>query len=188
MIILNEQPHEHTQQELVLAKYAETYVKLAQYRVLFISEDISDEMSSQLSALLLYFDNEDHEAPIEIYINSNGGTVSGLLGIYDVMQMISAPIRTVCAGKCYSAAAVILAAGTKGERCALSHSRIMVHGIQCVFPIPGHDISNTKNYHDFLYNHNDSLMKILSHHTGQSLDKISQDCKENVFMTAEQAY
>ena len=67
--------------------------------------------------------------------------------------MIKAPIKTICIGKCYSAAAVILAAGTKGERYAFKNSSIMIHGIQCTFPIPGHDMTNSKNYYEFtLYN------------------------------------
>jgi ATP-dependent Clp protease protease subunit len=179
--------HDHTHKAPLLTGYAETYVKLAKHRILFISEDVSDELATELSALLLYFDNEDHEAPIEIYINSHGGAVSGLFNIYDVMQMVHAPIRTICAGRCSSAAAVMLAAGAKGERCAFKNSRVMIHGIQCIFPIPGYDITKIKNYHDFLLEHNDNIMKVLAHHTGQTLDKIRQDCKEDVWMSPEQA-
>src|ERR1035441_6151200 len=136
------QEHEHANHGTVLPGYLETHVKLAKHRVLFVAEDVSDQMATELSALLLYFDNQDdNEDPIELYINSHGGSVSGLFNIYDVMQMIKTPIRTICAGRCSSAAAVMLAAGTKGERCAFSNSRIMIHGIQCVFPIPGYDRS-----------------------------------------------
>ena len=179
--------NEHAHHAPLLAGYAETYVKLAKHRVLFISEDVSDELATELSALLLYFDHEDHEAPIEIYINSHGGAVSGLFSIYDVMQMIEAPIQTVCAGRASSAAAVMLAAGTKGKRCAFTNSRIMIHGIQCVFPIAGYDLTNNKNYHNFLLENNDSIMKILAHHTGQTLDTIKKDCKEDVWMSATKA-
>jgi ATP-dependent Clp protease protease subunit len=187
LIMAKPDEHGHIHHAPPLAGYMETYVKLAKHRVLFISEDVSDEMASQLSAMLLYFDNEDHESLIEIYINSHGGAVTGLFNIYDVMQMISAPIRTICAGRASSAAAVMLAAGTKGERCAFPNSRIMIHGIQCLFPIAGYDITNNKNYHDFLLEHNDSIMKVLSHHTGQTLDKIKQDCKEDIWLSPKQA-
>jgi ATP-dependent Clp protease, protease subunit len=179
--------HDHSHTGPLLEGYKETYVRLAKHRMIFISEDVSDEMASQLSAMLLYFDNEDHESPIEIYINSHGGAVSGLFNIYDVMQMISAPIRTICAGRAFSAAAFILAAGSKGERCAFANSRIMIHGIQCLFPIPGFDITNNKNYHEFLVEHNDSILKVLAQHTGQPLDKIRQDCKEDVWLSPGQA-
>ena len=88
--------------------YQESYVKLSKHRIIWVSEDVTDEMASELSALLLYYDNEDHEAPIEMFINSHGGAVSGLFNIYDVMQMIQAPVRTICMGRCYSAGAVLL--------------------------------------------------------------------------------
>lgn len=171
----------------ILTGYAESYIKLAKHRIIIVAEDISDTMAAELSALLLYFDNEDHEEPIELYIHSNGGAATGLANIYDVMQMISAPVKTVCLGKCYSAAAVLLAAGSKGERYALKHSSIMIHGIQAGFPIPGHDITSSKNYYEYLDDHNDNIMKILAHHTGHTLQKIKEDCKQDVWMDAKQA-
>jgi ATP-dependent Clp protease protease subunit len=178
--------HEHLRGPL-LTGYADTFVKLAKNRILVVSEDITDAMAAQLSAMLLYFDNEDHEAQIEMYIHSDGGHVTGLANIYDVMQMIQSPIKTVCIGKCYSAAAVLLAAGTKGERYAFKNSSVMIHGIQFGFPIPGHDITNSQSYYDFVSNNNDNIMKMLAHHTGQPLEKLKKDCKEDVWMDAEQA-
>ena len=178
--------HDHGHQQPLMG-YSETYVKLAQYRKIFISEDVDDTMAAQLSALLLYFDNEDPEEMIEMYIHCNGGAASGLANIYDVMQMISAPIKTVCIGKCYSAAAVLLAAGSKGHRYAMKNASIMIHGIQAGFPIPGHDIVSSKNYFDFLKNNNDDIMKILANHTGHPLEKLKEDCKQDVWMNAKQA-
>lgn len=179
--------HQDNEKNIPVSGYADTYVKLAQHRVVVISEDISDTMAAELSALLLYFDNRDHNLPIEIYIHSNGGAATGLANIYDVMQMISAPIKTVCLGKCYSAGAVLLAAGSKGERYAMKNSSIMIHGIQAGFPIPGHDITNSKNYYEFLQNNNDNIMKILAHHTGHSLEKVKEDCKQDLWLDAKQA-
>ena len=178
--------HDHMRQPL-LTGYADTYIKLAKHRIVIVSEDVSDTMAAELSALLLYFDNEDHEALIEMYIHSNGGAATGLANIYDVMQMISAPVKTVCLGKCYSAGAVLLAAGTKGERYAMKNSSIMIHGIQAGFPIPGHDITSSKNYYEFLQSNNDNIMKILAHHTGHTLEKVKEDCKQDVWMDAKQA-
>ena len=178
--------HEHLRGPL-LTGYADTYVKLAKNRILFVSEDVGDTMAAQLSAMLLYFDNEDHDAPIEMYIHSNGGAVTGLSNIYDVMQMISAPVKTICVGKCYSAGAVLLAAGTKGERYAFKNSSIMIHGIQFGFPIPGHDMTSSQSYYDFVSTNNDNIMKMLAHHTGQPLEKLKKDCKEDVWMDAKQA-
>ena len=178
--------HDHFHAPM-LTGYADTFVKLAKNRIVFVSENITDTMAAQLSALLLYFDNEDHESMIEMYIHSNGGAATGLSNIYDVMQMIQSPVKTICIGKCYSAGAVLLAAGTKGERYAFKSSSVMIHGIQFGFPIPGHDMTSSKNYYEYLTENNDKIMKILAHHTGHPLDKIKSDCTQDVWMDAKQA-
>lgn len=187
MIINKNNDHDHDMFMAPLPWVVDTYVKLAKYRVIFISENISDKVASELSALLLYFDNESHDELIEMYIHSNGGDITGLANIYDVMQMISAPIKTVCIGKCYSAAAVLLAAGFKGERYAFKNSSIMIHGIQAGFPIIGHDMTASKNYLEFLDENNDNVMKMLANHTGHTLKKVKDDCKNDVYMTAKEA-
>jgi ATP-dependent Clp protease protease subunit len=168
-------------------RYIETYVKLSKDRTIFLSEDVTKEVAAELSALLLYYDNKDHQAPITLYLHSNGGDAYGLSNIYDVMQMISAPVKTVCLGKCYSAGAVILAAGAKGERYAMKSSKIMIHGIQFAFPLPGNDIINSKNYYDFIKDNNDNIMKILANHTGHPLEKLKTDCLQDVWLDAKQA-
>lgn len=171
----------------ILPGYADSYIKLSQQRVIFIAEHVTDKMAADLSALLLYYDNEDHETPIAMYIHSDGGCATGLTNIYDVMQMISAPIKTICVGKCYSAAAVMLAAGTKGERYAFKNSSIMIHGIQAGFPIPGHDMTTSQSYFKFLESNNDSIMKMLANHTEHTLEKIKNDCMQDLWMNAKQA-
>jgi len=176
-----------TVKPLMTSSYAETYARLTKNRCIFLSEDVSKQSAAELSALLLYYDNENHEEPISLYIHSNGGDAAGLANIYDVMQMISAPIKTICVGKAYSAGAVILAAGTKGERYAMRSSKIMIHGIQFAFPLPGQDIITSKNYYEFLKENNDNIMKILSDHTGHSLEKLKEDCKQDVWLSAQQA-
>lgn len=179
--------HTHEHHAPILTGYSDTYVKLAQHRMVMVAEDVSDTMAAELSALLLYFDNEDHESPIEIYLHTNGGAATGLANIYDVMQMISAPVHTICLGKCYSAGAVLLAAGSPGQRYAMPHSSIMIHGIQAGFPIPGHDITSSKNYYEYLNDHNDTIMKMLASHTGHTLEKVKEDCKQDIWMDAKQA-
>lgn len=189
-MLKNKHNHEHDHDGLrapLLPGYADTYVKLAKHRIVVISEGISDKMAAELSAMLLYFDNEDHGEQIEMHIHSDGGVATALGNIYDVMQMIQSPIKTVCIGKCYSAAAVLLAAGSKGERYAFKNSSIMIHGIQLGFPIPGHDMTSSKNYFNFVQDNNDNIMKILAHHTGHSLEKVRSDCEQNVYMDAKQA-
>lgn len=167
--------------------YSETYIKLSQDRIIFFNELVTKQSAAELSALLLYYDNKNSEEVIQLYLNSNGGDAAGLANIYDVMQMIKAPIQTICIGKCYSAAAVMLASGSAGERYAFKNSKIMIHGIQAGFPIPGYDMTNSKNYFEFLKYNNDNIMKILAHHTGHTLEKVKQDCTRDVWLTTKQA-
>lgn len=179
--------HDHGMHGPLLMGYAETYVKLAKNRILFLNEVFNDTMAAQMSAMLLYLDNEDNTRPIEIYIHSDGGASTALANIYDVIQMITSPVKTVCIGKAYSAGAVLLSAGAKGMRYAFKNSSIMIHGVQFGFPIPGHDMTTSKSYYNFVKENNDAIMKILAHHTGHPLEKLKEDCKEDVWMTAEQA-
>jgi ATP-dependent Clp protease, protease subunit len=186
-------PHKHNHgegspfQAPLVRGYADSYLKMSRSRAIFLSEDISDQVAADLSSLLLYYDHQDPEAPIHLYIHSNGGAVSGLNGIYDVMQLINAPIKTILLGKCYSAGAVILASGSPGERYALRSSNVMIHGIQFAFPLAGEDLANNKSYLEFIADTNDMLMKILAKHTGQPLEKIRADCKREYWMTAQEA-
>jgi ATP-dependent Clp protease protease subunit len=167
--------------------YAESYVKLTKSRALFISENVSDRLGAELSAMLLYYDNLDHEAEISIYIHTNGGATTGMANIYDVMQMVRAPIRTILTGKAYSAGAWILAAGTKGKRCALRSSKVMIHGSQFIFPIPGFDLTNSKNYLEFINAENDAMLKVMAKHTGQTFEKVKADCQTELWMDANAA-
>jgi len=164
------------------------YTKLTKNRLIFVNEDITSDTASALSALLLYYDNLNHEDDIYLHINSNGGDVSAFLNIYDVMQMIRAPIQTICLGQAYSAAAIMVACGTKGKRCAFKHSSIMIHGIQCAFPLMGDsDHAGSKNFFDFLNDRNDVLMKIMAKHTGHSLIEIKNICKRDHYFDAIEA-
>jgi ATP-dependent Clp protease, protease subunit len=184
--IMKKCDHEHQslKQPLIMG-YADSYVKLSKSRSIFLAEDITKQAGAELSALLLYYDNLSHEEPIHLYIHTDGGDVSGLSNIYDAMQIVKAPIKTLLLGKCYSAGAVILAAGTKGERRALKSSKVMIHGIQFGFPIPGTDTASNKNYYEFVKNNNDNLMKILAKHTGQPLTKIKEDCVRELWMDSK---
>jgi ATP-dependent Clp protease, protease subunit len=169
-----------------LSKYDASYVFLARDRIIFLKENVTKEVAAELSALLLYYDNESQD-DIGLYLHCNGGDADGLINIYDVIQMIRAPVQTICLGKAYSAAAILLASGTKGKRFAFKNSKIMIHGMQCNFPIPGHDQVNSKNYLQFLNKNNDNIMKMLAHHTGHTLHKIKEDCKRDLYMSAKEA-
>lgn len=166
-------------------KYADTFVHLAGARCLFISEDFTKQMAAEVAAWLIYYNCQSKKEPIFLYINSNGGDGAALTHIYDTMQMISAPINTICTGKCYSAAAFILAAGSKGKRFIYSHGEVMVHGIQCNL-LPD-DQANSKTYYDFLNNYNDSILQILVKHAKHPLEKIKEDCKRDLYFDAEEA-
>jgi ATP-dependent Clp protease protease subunit len=166
--------------------YFETYVKASKSRVIFFSDVVTKKSAADLAAMLLYYDNMSHEEPIYLYINSPGGDASGLVCIYDIMQMINAPVKTICMGRAYSAGAVLLAAGT-GGRFAFKNSEIMVHGIQCIFPLPGEDIASSKNYFSFLKDNDDNIMKILANHTGHPLAKIKKDFEQDVWLSPKEA-
>ena len=181
---------DHTQDTLlapIVRGYESSYIKMANNRSIFLSEDITNKVGSELSSLLLYYDHLDQNAPINLYIHSNGGDISGLNNIYDVMQMINAPISTILLGKCYSAGAIILSSGAAGMRYALESSKVMIHGVQFIFPIPGDDMINAKNYLEYIEDNNDLILKILSKHTGQSLEKIRKDCEREYWLDAKEA-
>jgi len=173
--------------ELSSINYDDAYVRLSKNRIIFLNDDITKSLASELVALLLYYNNVDPYKDITLYINSNGGDIAGLINIYDIMQMIEAPIKTICLGSCYSAAAIILSAGTVGKRFAFKNSKIMIHGVQAEFPIPDHDMTNSKSYYEFLQESNDNVMKMLAKHTGQTLEKIQEDCKRDVWFNAREA-
>ena len=170
------------------SKYSEIYSKLAKDRIIFLAEDITKETGSYLSALLLYYDHENDQEDIKIYINSNGGDATALSNIYDVMRMINSPVQTICIGKAYSAAAILLAAGTKGKRFATKNSDIMIHGLQVQFPFSENsDKIDIEIDLRMLETHNTLLMKILSAHTGKDHLQIAKDCQRDLFMGPRQA-
>jgi ATP-dependent Clp protease, protease subunit len=180
--------HEHEGEAGMPSRYGDAFLRLFDSRIIFLNEDVTKETSSALSSLLLNYDNENPNEDITIYINSNGGDASALSNMYDVIQMISAPVSTVCIGKAYSAGAVLLASGAKGKRLAFKHSKIMIHGIQCVFPIMSDlDQIASKNYYDFLNKNNDSIMKMLADNCGKTLAQVREDCKKDVYLTASEA-
>lgn len=182
--------HNHEHEPLnhpMLMGYNDVYSKMSKDRNIFLSEDITVRVAAELSALLFYYDAQDTEKQINLYIHTSGGSSSGLANIYDVMQMISAPIKTCLLGKCYSAGAFILAAGAKGKRYALRSSSVMIHGIQFAFPIINQDFTDSKNYLEFVKQENNSILEILAKHTGQTLEKIKTDCAQDYWMDAKEA-
>lgn len=170
-----------------ISKYTDVYPKLAKERIIFISEDFTHELAVSLTSMLLYFDHLDKSREITLFINSDGGEVSAFNSIYDVIQMIQAPVKTICFGKAYSAGALLLSSGKKGMRFATKNSKIMIHGIQIGIPMTkGHH--NTDNYYKYFNCINDTLLQILANNTGKSIDKVMADCNKDYFLSAEEAY
>jgi ATP-dependent Clp protease, protease subunit len=166
--------------------YYDIFSRLIKERIIFLAEEIDAEVASTVAATLFFLDTQDKEEPISLYINSPGGYLEcGLFAIYDMMNMICAPVKTYCIGEATSAAAVILAAGSRGHRYALPNSRIMIHEVQ-VSDISGTG-SEVENQSKTLKYVNKKLIEIIARHTGQTHSKVSRDCKMDTWMNAEEA-
>jgi|SRR5271166_2896949 len=166
-------------------RYYECYSALANNRIIFISEDISKSTAAELSAMLLYYDEVNEAEDINIYINTNGGDAAALSQIFDIMQIIHAPIKTICFGKAYSAGAYMLSAGTKGKRLMTRNSSVMIHGIQA--NLPPADQKKSEIYFNFLKDHNRKILEILAKNTGRTVEQIEKDCEKDLYMDAEEA-
>jgi ATP-dependent Clp protease protease subunit len=160
------------------------FSRLLKERIIFIGSPIDDTVASLAIAQLLFLEAEDPDKDVFIYINSPGGYVTAGLGIYDTIQYIRPDVATICLGQASSMAAILLAAGTKGKRSALPHSRVMIHqplggaqGMAADIEIQAREILVIR----------DELNKILASHTGQKIDKIEKDSDRNFFMSAEEA-
>jgi ATP-dependent Clp protease protease subunit len=160
------------------------YSRLLKERVIFIVGQVEDHMANLVVAQLLFLESENPEKDIALYINSPGGIVSAGLAIYDTMQFIRPDISTICVGQAASMGAVLLAGGTKGKRFCLPHSRVMIHQPLGGFQGQATDIEIHARE---ILDSRDRLNRILSTHTGQSIDKIRQDTDRDNFMTGEQA-
>ena len=160
------------------------YSRLLKERVIFIVGPVEDYMANLVVAQLLFLESENPEKDVALYINSPGGSVSSGLAIYDTMQFIRPDISTICVGQAASMGAVLLAAGAKGKRFALPHSRIMVHQ-----PLGGfHGQATDVEIHAReILDARSRLNQILAHHTGQPLDKIGRDTDRDNFMSGEGA-
>ena len=162
----------------------DVFSRLMMDRIIFLGQPIDDEVSNIIQAQLLYLDSVDKKAEISIYINTPGGSVSAGLAIYDTMQLISAPISTICTGMAASMGAILLCAGEKGRRRALPHSRIMIHqplggvsGQASDILIEAREIEKRRS----------ELYDIICKHTSQDKDKVSFDAERNFWMSSQEA-
>lgn len=160
------------------------YSRLLKDRIIFLGGQIDDHISNLVIAQMLFLEAEDPDKDIHLYINSPGGVVTSGLAIYDTMQYIKPAVATICVGQAASMAALLLTAGEKGKRFSLSNSRIMIHqplggfqGQATDIQIQALEILRLKQ----------RLNEMLSHHTGQPMEKVQNDTERDYFMSGEEA-
>ncbi|MBE9559172.1 MAG: ATP-dependent Clp endopeptidase proteolytic subunit ClpP [Proteobacteria bacterium] len=160
------------------------YSRLLKERVIFIVGQIEDHMANLVVAQLLFLESENPDKDISIYINSPGGSVTAGLAIYDTMQFIKPDISTLCIGQAASMGAVLLAAGTKGKRFSLPHSRVMIHQ-----PLGGFQgqASDIEIHAKEILKIREQLNQLLANHSGQSIETIDNDTERDNFMGADEA-
>lgn len=162
----------------------DVFSRLMMDRIIFLGVAINDYVANVVQAQLLFLQSTDPKRDIQIYINSPGGSVFSGLGIYDTMQFVSPDVGTICTGMAASFGAVILAAGTKGKRTCLHHSRVMIHQ-----PLGGMQgqLTEMEIYLKLAKDQQRELYNILSHHTGQTYETIEKDCDRDNWMTSKEA-
>ncbi len=165
-------------------KMLDPYTKLFQERIIFLGQGIDDTVANDVMAQLLTLESMDPDRDISIYINSPGGSFTALTAIYDTMQFVRPDIQTICLGQAASAAAIILAGGTKGKRYALEHSRILIHqpsseggGQASDIEIQAREIMRMRGV----------LETMLVAHTNRTVEQIEQDIERDKILTAVEA-
>ena len=160
------------------------YSRLLKDHIIFLGTPIDDTIANLVCAQILFLESENPDREISLYINSPGGDITALMAIYDTIQVVKNDISTFCYGQAASAAAVLLAAGTKGKRFALPHARVLLHqpwgqggGTATDIELQAKEILRMR----------DLLNEILAHHTGQELEKIKVDTDRDFIMSAEEA-
>ncbi len=160
------------------------YSRLLKDRIVFLGGQVTDDLANVITAQLLFLESEDPEKEINMYINSPGGSVTAGLAIYDTMQFVKPPVSTLCCGQAASMGSFLLAAGAKGRRYALPHSRILIHQLSGGFEGQAADIEIQARE---ALRQKEILNDILARHTGKSVKQIEKDTDRDNFMSAAQA-
>lgn len=160
------------------------YSRLLQQRIIFLGAPVTDEVANVVMAQLLHLESEAPDKDIALYINSPGGSITALLAIYDTMQFIKCDVQTICMGQAASAAAVLLAAGTKGKRLALPNSRVLLH--QPSGGAEGQSVDIEIQAREIL-RMRDTLDHIVAEATGQTLERIRSDTDRDFILSANEA-
>ncbi|MCM4169498.1 ATP-dependent Clp protease proteolytic subunit [Arenibacter antarcticus] len=162
----------------------DVFSRLMMDRIIFLGTGINDQVANIVQAQLLFLESTDASKDIQIYINSPGGSVYAGLGIYDTMQFIKPDVATICTGMAASMGAVLLCAGEKGKRSGLTHSRVMIHQPMGGAQGQASDIEITARE---IIKLKDELYQIISKHSGQPLEKVSDDSDRDYWMKADEA-
>ncbi len=160
------------------------YSRLLKDRIIFLADEINDQVANIVIAQLLFLEMDNPEADISLYINSPGGSVTAGMAIYDTMNYIKPDVRTVCVGMAASMGAFLLMAGEKGKRLALPNSEVMIHQ-----PLGGArgQATDVEIQAKWLLRTKDKMIRMMSEMTGQPEDKMRLDCERDYFMSAEEA-
>ena len=160
------------------------YSRLLKDRIIFLADEINDQVANIVVAQLLFLEMDNPEADISLYINSPGGSVTAGMAIYDTMNYIKPDVRTVCVGMAASMGAFLLMAGEKGKRLALPNSEVMIHQ-----PLGGArgQATDVEIQAKWLLRTKDKMIRMMSEMTGQPEDKMRLDCERDYFMSAEEA-
>jgi ATP-dependent Clp protease protease subunit len=165
-------------------KHLDPYTKLFQERIIFLGQWLDDTVANDVMAQLLTLESMDPDRDISIYINAPGGSFSALTAIYDTMQFVRPDIQTICLGQASSVAAVILAAGTKGKRYALEHSRILLHQPSAE---GGGQASDIEIQAKEVMRMRGLLESMISRHTDRTVEQIELDIERDKILTAHEA-
>jgi len=166
-------------------RYSDLYSRLLRDNIIWLDSPIDDGTASLTCAKLVYLESENPDKDISLYINSPGGDITALFAIYDTMQFIKNDIATICLGQAASAAAVLLAAGTKGKRMALPHSRILLH--QPHGQVGYSQVTDLELAAKEMLRMRDLMEEMLALHTGQTVERIHNDTDRDFVMEASEA-
>lgn len=160
------------------------YSRLLEDRIIFLTGEINDAVADTVIAQLIYLESKDPGKPVNMYINSPGGSVSAGLAIYDTMNYIRSDVCTICIGMAASMGAFLLSSGAKGKRFALPNSEIMIHQ-----PLGGAQgqASDVKIHAEHILKTRDKLNAILAHNTGKTIEEIARDTDRDNFLSADEA-
>ena len=160
------------------------YSRLLKDRIIFLADEITDQVANIVVAQLLFLEMDNPDADISLYINSPGGSITAGMAIYDTMNYIKCDVRTVCVGMAASMGAFLLMAGEKGKRLALPNSEVMIHQ-----PLGGASgqATDVEIRAKWLLRTKEKMTRLMSEMTGQDQEKLRADCERDYFMTAEEA-